>query len=153
MVPPPLPLSSAQFTTPFALTVSFPLLVKLVQLRVVRVRPPELWMPLANVDVAVVLVALMTGTLIAVYMVEVPELTKFAAPWMERREPGVVVPMPTRPDCMTLKSWPWAPMNRVEVAMSADEVVVPVICALPACTERREPGEEEPMPRVLLISS
>ena len=64
---------------------------------------------------------------------------------MERREPGVVVAMPTLPDCITLKSWPWAPMKRVLVATSADEVVVPVIWALP-WTERREPGVEVAIP-------
>ena len=30
-------------------------------------------------------------------MVLVPELTKFAAPWMERRVPGVVVAIPILP--------------------------------------------------------
>jgi len=53
-------------------------------------------MPLPKVEVAVVLVALMTETFRPVYIVEVPDDTKFAAPWMERREPGVEVPMPRK---------------------------------------------------------
>ena len=81
--------------------------------------PPESCMPLAKVEVAVVEVALSTGTLMAVYMVEVPVDTKFAAPCMERRDPALVVPMPTLPSCFTLKSWPFCPTKRVEVATSA----------------------------------
>ena len=60
-------------------------------------QPLESWMPLPNVEVAVVEVALMTGTLIAVYIVEVPEATKLAAPWILNILPGLVVPMPTKP--------------------------------------------------------
>ena len=61
MVPLP-PESLAQFTTPRESTVSLPELVKPVQSRVVMVRPPASCMPLRNVDVAVVEVALITGS-------------------------------------------------------------------------------------------
>ena len=82
---------------------------------------------------------------------KVPEV-KLPMPWMERRLPGLVVPIPTFPFCITLKSWPCAPTKRVEVAMSADEVVVPVIWALPDWMERREPGDVVPRPKDPLLS-
>ena len=63
---PPPPVSLAQLTTPCPLTVNFPLLVKPVQSRVERVRPPADWMPDLKVEVAVDEVALITGKLRAV---------------------------------------------------------------------------------------
>ena len=72
---------------------------------------------------------------------------------MERNVPGLVVPIPTFPLCITLKSCPWAPTKSVLVATSADEVVVPVTCVLPACTERREPGVAVPTPSLALSVS
>ena len=72
---------------------------------------------------------------------------------MERIDPGEVVPIPTFPDCITLKSCPCAPTNNVDVATNACEVVVPVTWALPACTERREPGVAVPTPRRVLSVS
>ena len=74
-------------------------------------------------------------------------MEKLPTPCIEKRVPGLVVPTPTFPPCITLKSCPCAPMKRVDVATSEDEVVVPVICALP-CTERKEPGDDVPIPRV-----
>lgn len=72
--------------------------------------------------------------------------TKFATLSTERMDPGEVVPMPMKPDCITLKRFPVAPTNKVEVAIKAFEVVVPVIWALPAWMERSEPGEVVPIP-------
>ena len=74
-----------------------------------------------------------------------PAFEKFAAPCMERRDPALVVPMPTLPSCFTLKSWPLLPTKRVEVATRAWTVVVPVTCRLP-CTERRDPGVDVLIP-------
>ena len=63
-------------------------------------------MPPANVEVAVVLVALIAGTLSPVYRVEVATpaapvrpgvARKFATPWMLKRVPGLVVPIPKFP--------------------------------------------------------
>ena len=54
-------------------------------------------MPLAKVEEAVVEVMLSTGRLRPVYKVEVPNDTKFADDWIEKRDPGEVVPTPTNP--------------------------------------------------------
>ena len=66
----------------------------------VRVIPFEELSPTVSnilmVELAVVLVALKVGKEIAEYKVEVPTL-KFPTPWIERSEPGVEVPMPTKP--------------------------------------------------------
>ena len=68
-------------------------------------------------------------------------------------DPGEVVPMPMKPDCITLKRFPVAPTNKVEVAIKAFEVVVPVIWALPAWMERSDPGVAVPIPsRELRVS-
>ncbi len=54
-------------------------------------------MPLANVEVADVPVTFKYGVLSPLYMVEVAPATKLAELLMEKRVPGVVVPMPTLP--------------------------------------------------------
>ena len=83
-------------------------------------------------------------------MVEVPANTD--SPLTERSLPGEVVPIPMRmPSASVLLATNrdgllGLPTNRVVVAMRADEVVVPVIWALPPCTEKREPGEVVPSP-------
>ena len=106
----------------------------------------------AMVEVAVVEVALKLGMVRWEKRVEVPAV-KLAAPCTERILPGLVVPMPTFPFCITLKRLPCAPTNRVEVATSACAVVVPVIWALPACTERREPGVVVPRPSLPVVDA
>lgn len=73
----------------------------------------------AIVEVAVVEVALKDGTVTWVKRVEVPAFTKLPTPWMARREPGLVVAMPTFPDCITLNTFPADPTNKVEVATRA----------------------------------
>src|SRR3989344_7500972 len=135
MVAAPAAVSPPQMTFPNASVVSLPLPVNVVQsnLPICNPPPPEIWMP---DDVAV-----MPDTVRPVYIVDVEfaVLTKLPAPWMEKIDPGLVVPTPTLPLCMTFKSCPFAPMKRVEVATNALAVVVPVICAFP-WTEAREPG-------------
>ena len=63
--------------------------------------------------------------------VEREVLTKFPTPCTENNVPGDVVPTPVNPDCNTLKRFPVAPTNKVEVATRAWDVVVPVIWVFP----------------------
>ena len=122
-----------------------PLEKVLVAVLVWRKLPPESVMPeeVANIP----------PTRRPLKIVDVELATKFPTSWRERILPGVVVPMPTLPDCVTLKSCPCAPTKRVEVATSAWLVDVPVTWKLPPCTERREPGEAVAIPmRSLRVS-
>ena len=97
-------------------------------------------------------VAVMPEMVRPVYMVEVPCDTKLPAPWMEKSVPGLVVPMPTFPDCMTLSSCPFAPTKSVLVATRVLAVVVPVICAFP-WTESNDPGVVVPIPNLPVVDA
>ncbi len=102
MVPPPLLMSLAQLITPAALTVSFPLLVKLVQLRVVMVSPPALWIPLAKVEVAEVEVILRrVASMAPESMVEVPVTVLRKAPPVMVNPADAAMPVAESP-CTTV---------------------------------------------------
>jgi len=73
-------------------------------------------------------------------MVEVELLTKLATLWIEKTEPGVVLPMPTRPF--------WSIMNAVEVAVAVEVEMVKSGETLEerAAMESLAHGEVVPMP-------
>ena len=69
----------------------------MVHVPLIEKQPPVRLIPFAAVDDALVDVRFITGVARPVYIVEVEFATEFAELLMERREPGVVVPMPTLP--------------------------------------------------------
>ena len=71
---------------------------------------------------------------------------------MERREPGLVVPIPTLPFWRTLNNEPSFPTNRVLVAIREPTVEVPDMRELP-CTDNNEAGVEVPNPNLLAVLS
>ena len=73
----------------------------------------------ARVEVAAELVAVMEGTVRDVYIVEVPDETKFAAPWMEKMLPGVPVPIPMREFAVSIER-----MGVVLVAVANENALI-----------------------------
>ena len=75
-------------------------------------------------------------------MVEVEFATKFATPWIERIEPGVVVPTPKRWEVSTVKatvpppvpSWK-APWERRAIASASSPEVKKVLPPEPVCVK------------------
>ena len=125
---------------PESLMVDVPVTVLRMPPAVVRVRPeeeksppcPANAVPLEKVLVAVLVWRILPPPMVMpeevaksppmrmpLKIVDVEFTTKFPTSWRERREPGVVVPMPTLPSCITLKRVPCAPTKSVEVAISA----------------------------------
>ena len=85
------------------------------------------------------------------WAVEVP-VTCRLPPWIDRREPGLVVPIPMFPASLIKRRCPDEPTNKVEVAIKLPTVEVPDVRELP-CTESNEAGVEVPSPSRLLVLS
>jgi hypothetical protein len=99
---------------------------------------------LAKVEVAAVPVRLRYGVVRPVYIDEVAELLKLAEFCIEKREPGEVVPTPTR----SLKSTVKAVL--VEEPTEKNALVAPAV--VEACTESKLHGVVVPTPTLLSMT-